>query len=1492
MKRLLPSLLLASITWVSTAQTVIPIEDFNGCSLPDGWENMAVNGPNNWLFGDFAPGGGSPGSIDGSCFAFIDDDDLGPGAPPLTADLITPVIDLSEYANASLTFDYIFQSIGTSSLSVSLWNGESWDVAWTETTAPNCFGFYPDCEPRQAEVSLVGYLNADFRAKFTYDDGEGWSWWAAVDNIALLLPPSIDAAVTSILSPVTGCGLGTEAVSIRVQNTGQTAITEVTATYTVNGGEEVTETFTLNLQPGASITLTFTETVDLSEAGTYAVNTSIEVDGDLNGGNNSASTTINSIPLFEIEALPYFQDFEDGDGGWTAGGANSSWALGTPAGTFISAAFSGDNAFVTNLTGSYNNNEASYIESPCMDFSSLVIAPVLRFKQIFQTEDCCDGGWVDISVNGGQTWTRLGTQGSGTNWYNNGPQNRWNGTSGAAGQWRTAMHLLNGAAGQSSVKLRFFFSSDGSVVNEGFGIDDIEIFEQPSVNAELVSITSPQSGCSVSDAEVKVVIRNLGEGEITGFNVTYDIGDGPVTEVYSDVLLSGETDTFTFATVLDLPVGSYSLTAYVSVANDGDTGNDTLTVSIISTPVVTGLPYVEDFEDGPGGWYAETVSGDANSWQWGQPGGTFIPEANSGDNAWVTNLNGSYENNEDNFIISPCFDFSDVVLDPILSFAHIFATEDCCDGGWVDMSVDGGSTWSRLGTMGSGTNWYNNQFANRWNGTSGDPGVWRNASHLLTGTAGESAVRIRFYFRSDVSIVNEGFGVDDVRIDPQPDINGALLAILAPLAGCALSDEETVTVRVANVGVTDISPVSVSYSLDGAPAVTQQWDLTLGSLDTLELTFDETIDLSVPGDYTVTAWVNVPGDGDNSNDTLSVSVSSILSIAEFPYFQDFENGNGGWSSTGINGTWELGDPTGNLINAAYSGMNALATNLSALNYQDNQLSHLVSPCLDFSGLEDDPFISFAIIFDTEQGWDGAWLEVSTNGGQSYSVLGTVGSGENWYVNDNNNWWDGQSGGNTSWVIAEHLLAGTAGQSEVRIRFVFESDGSVSGFEGVAVDDIRIFPRPELDLAVVSFDGPMEGCSLGQLPVTFTFRNKGLSTVSSFGVGFRVDGGAVQTETVTASLAHGESLTYTFSTELADLSSEGPHTIDVFTMLADDENPWNDTLFGNVVVNHGSSTPLAQSLEPNAPVSDLLPNGTASTMYFCGLPSSLNGSCTYIGSVTINSLTHTFLSDLDIFLISPAGDTVLLSSGNGGSGDDMVNVAFDANSTNDITLQALGIASGTYAPQDPNGFSTFYDGQDPNGGWTLFIRDLFGGDDGILEQWSMEMVDDRPEPVLAYTDTIICLSQVLDVNTTMSYESYLWSTGQNTAVASLSGSVLGLGDHEVYVTVNQSGCSGTSNSFTLTVDECLSVGISELLDGLSVYPNPNDGLFMITGQLDEATDLTITMMDMTGRVVMTPMAVRGAVSINHQMDISGLSKGLYLLRVQTVSAEATLRVSRQ
>jgi hypothetical protein len=458
----------------------------------------------------------------------------------------------------------------------------------------------------------------------------------------------------------------------------------------------------------------------------------------------------------------YFEDFESGDGGWTTSGTASSWAYGTPMGTFIDGAASGLGAWVTNLTGDYNDDELSYLESPSFDLSTTYVDPILTFSHIFETESCCDEGWVEVSTDGGSTWRKVGAEGEGRNWYDDGSNDWWDGDSGSAGEWRTARIALRNTAGEADVRIRFVMQSDGSATREGFGVDDVKI-DNRLVDLALVSLGVPTTTCASATHPVSMTIRNDGASPASDFPVTFAVDGVEVTETVADVVRPGEELAYVFTATADLTAGTHPLTAEIAAPMDVDASNDTdgYIVTAEATPYVAlGAGYAEGFESDDGGWIG------TGSWAHGAPSGTFIPAAAEGSQAWVTNLSGDYDANENATLTSGCFDMSAATSDPVLSFSHIFETESCCDEGWVEILTPATGGWVRLGSASSGTNWYNDTFDDWWNGTSGSAGAWRTASHPLVGAAGQRLVRIRFVFSSDVSDQREGFGVDDLAITP------------------------------------------------------------------------------------------------------------------------------------------------------------------------------------------------------------------------------------------------------------------------------------------------------------------------------------------------------------------------------------------------------------------------------------------------------------------------------------------------------------------------------------------------------------------------------------------------------------------------------------------------------------------------------------------------------------------------------------------------------
>jgi hypothetical protein len=231
-----------------------------------------------------------------------------------------------------------------------------------------------------------------------------------------------------------------------------------------------------------------------------------------------------------ISSFPYLEIFELTNGNWTAGGSSSSWAWGVPVKPVINAGSGSTKGWITGGLNSpgYNNNENSWLQSPCFNLASLA-NPYIKFKVFWETEKKYDGASFQYSINGGTSWITLGSNADyiacpSNNWFNTNGINAlgthgWSGniqptaacTGGAgngSGAWVIAQHDLSALAGQTNVRFRFTFAA-GSVCNgyDGFAIDDIQIGEAPSSSGDFtysctgsntVKVTPSVAGCNPS----------------------------------------------------------------------------------------------------------------------------------------------------------------------------------------------------------------------------------------------------------------------------------------------------------------------------------------------------------------------------------------------------------------------------------------------------------------------------------------------------------------------------------------------------------------------------------------------------------------------------------------------------------------------------------------------------------------------------------------------------------------------------------------------------------------------------------------------------------------------------------------------------------------------------------------------------------------------------------------------------------------------------------
>lgn len=96
------------------------------------------------------------------------------------------------------------------------------------------------------------------------------------------------------------------------------------------------------------------------------------------------------------------------------------------------------------------------------------------------------------------------------------------------------------------------------------------------------------------------------------------------------------------------------------------------------------------------------------------------------------------------------------------------------------------------------------------------------------------------------------------------------------------------------------------------------------------------------------------------------------------------------------------------------------------------------------------------------------------------------------------------------------------------------------------------------------------------------------------------------------------------------------------------------------------------------------------------------------------ITHPWVSDLVLKLIAPNGNTIILSSRNGGSGDNYTQTLFDDRAATSI-LNGQPPFTGTFRPVNP---LSSLNVTDLNGTWNLNVSDIYLNDTGMVNAFSL------------------------------------------------------------------------------------------------------------------------------------------------------------------------------
>jgi len=588
-----------------------------------------------------------------------------------------------------------------------------------------------------------------------------------------------DLKIDAILSPASGRKFTSSqlssatAITIRVKNLDDASVNNFDVKYSINGNAFVTENVTATIAAGASYNYTFTTTADLSAAGNYNLVAVVKNStADPVAANDTLSITIKHADNQPLNlAAGFFDNIEaaaivtyEKDTIALSGLERYDFSRSTIYGrlrTFVNSgiAYSGTKALTldanryyspgntNNLTGTFNlTNYNSATDDIRLDF---------QFNNHGQFPNANNKVW--IRGNDTQSWIEA---------YD------LDDNQDEAGNFKKSASIevsdLLAANGQNlSTSFQVRWGQWGQIAATdkrnagGYSFDDIRVY-QVFNDMQMLNIDAPtKTSCALTNnTTIQVSVRNSSNSVLNSIPVKYRINNGSWISELIPSVAANSISQYSFTSGADLSAFStYTIEAVVDLNNDSFRENDTTVTTVVNSPVITSFPYLQNFEAGTGNWYAD---GKNSSWQYGTPTSTKIQNAASGAKAWKTRLQGNYNDLEESYLYSPCFDLTGMT-NPTLSLSMALDIEDCgatlCDGAWIEYSADG-ITWNLLGASGQGMNWYNKSAFQLWG--IQDFTRWHVATIPLP--TGLNRLRLRIVMAADPAVNREGIAIDDIHV--------------------------------------------------------------------------------------------------------------------------------------------------------------------------------------------------------------------------------------------------------------------------------------------------------------------------------------------------------------------------------------------------------------------------------------------------------------------------------------------------------------------------------------------------------------------------------------------------------------------------------------------------------------------------------------------------------------------------------------------------------
>lgn len=625
------------------------------------------------------------------------------------------------------------------------------------------------------------------------------------------------------------------------------------------------------------------------------------VSGGSEGGAAIDNLRVKEAPASACSPImaPDTTTFEDGgalNACWEQGTMDVlNWTIntgGTPTtGTGPSAANGGSYYAYLESSAPAMAGDSAILVSPPFNTSGLADAPALYFNYHMFGNNTMKLR-VELEIFGSDVWVPVWEQVGGVQTLE-------------TDAYEEAYIPLPSAAG-TTMRVRFVavVGTGADATKSDIAIDDIRVQNVLAHDVLISRVLTPGNNCGLGVQAVTVEVVNRGFNPQSAVPVFVSVNGGTAIGASIPGPIAGNGGIGTVDVLVDMTaLGAYDIVAHTALANDEITTNDEVQAMAYHQPHITG-EFDEHFEMGNGNWYAE------GDFEHGMPTGTVISGAAAGASAYVTNLSGNYTDGVTSYLYSPCYDIS-TMTQPILRFSVNWDLENDMDAAWLDYSIDGGTTWAKLGANSfAGVSWYTDSIANNnigwaWNGTGTEgSGGWLDSYVDLQpyGLTSGTDVRFRFVVSTDGANNQEGFGVDNF---------GVFNACLDAVANETIVD---VSVDGANDGSITLNPIggfggysflwadgTTSNSISGLAAGT--YDVTITDQSTCVTTASFTVSSLCPTSLGLSTTVT-PEIGDNGANG-SALITATMGTA--PYTYTWANG-----STS-NNVFDLSNGTYNIV---------------------------------------------------------------------------------------------------------------------------------------------------------------------------------------------------------------------------------------------------------------------------------------------------------------------------------------------------------------------------------------------------------------------------------------------------------------------------------------------------------------------------------------------------------------------------------------------------